>query len=494
MAQTSDILAGSAAGASLRQWIDGAWVDAEHGQTFDVRNPATGQLLASVPASGVGETRRAIEAASRAFAAWSQLPTGQRAEPLRKVADLMRSREQSLARLIALEEGKPIIEARGEVNYAADFLSFFAEESQRLSGEVISSHLPNKRLWTIKQPIGVAGLITIWNFPAAGITRPLGAALASGCTAVVKPPEQTPLSAIAIFELLEQAGLPAGVANIVTALDPEPVGRELIENPLVRKISFTGSTEVGRMIMREAADQIKRVTLELGGHAPLIVFEDADLEMAAHGAAASKFRNSGQTCVAVNRIYAHEFIQARFVGRFVELCETIKVGNPLDETVRVGPLIDQAGLEKVERHLADALAHGAKVLIGGKRMTDGEFGKGFFFQPTVLVQVKPDTLIMREETFGPIVPVVSFKNEDEVVSAANALPQGLAAYFYSKDTSRCARLIERLHYGVVGVNDSMPGAPYVPFGGIKQSGIGKEGGRMGLEEYLDTKLVSMVQK
>jgi succinate-semialdehyde dehydrogenase/glutarate-semialdehyde dehydrogenase len=487
MGKTSDIIEGGAKPVPLRQWINGAWVDADDNRSFDVHNPATGQVLFSVPASGASETRRAIEAASTAFAAWSQMPAKQRAIPLHKVANLMRSRQQALARLIAMEEGKPITEARGEVNYAADFLSFFAEEAQRVGGETIPSHLANKRLWTIKQPIGVAGLITIWNFPAAGITRPLGAALAAGCTAVVKPAEQTPLSAIAIFELFEEADLPAGVANLITAIDPVPVGRELIENPLVRKISFTGSTEVGRTLMRGAAEQIKRITLELGGHAPLIVFEDADIELAVNGAVASKFRNSGQTCVAVNRIYVHESIYSRFVERFVDLCKTLKVGNPLDESVRVGPLIDKAGLEKVESHIADAISRGAKVLIGGKT------SHGLFFPPTVLVQLKPDMLIMREETFGPVAPIVSFVNEDEVVAAANELPQGLAAYFYTRDANRCARLVEKLRYGIVGVNDSLPGAVQVPFGGIKQSGIGKEGGRIGLEEFLDTKFVSMLQ-
>ena len=485
MGKTSDIIEGNS--SVIRQYINGAWVDADEKRTFDVHNPATGQILASVPASGTAETRRAIEAASNAFATWSQMTAKQRAIPLRKVADLMRSRQQALARLIALEEGKPIAESAGEVNYAADFLSFFAEEAQRVGGETIPSHLPNKRLWTIKQPIGVAGLITIWNFPAAGITRPLAAALAAGCTAVVKPAEQTPLSAIAIFELFEEAGLPAGVANLVTAIDPAPIGREMLENPLVRKISFTGSTEIGRTLMRGAADQIKRITLELGGHAPLIVFDDADIELAVNGAIASKFRNSGQTCVAVNRIYVHESIYPRFVERFVELCKALKVGNPLDESVRVGPLIDKAALEKIESHVADAMSRGAKILIGGKRMN------GLFFEPTVLVQVKPDMLIMREETFGPVVPIVSFRGEDEVIAVANELPQGLAAYFYTRDANRCSRLVEKLQYGIVGVNDSLPGAVHVPFGGIKQSGIGKEGGRMGLEEFLDTKFVSMLQ-
>jgi succinate-semialdehyde dehydrogenase/glutarate-semialdehyde dehydrogenase len=497
MGRISDIVAapGGRSVPVLKQYIDGRWVDADGGRTFEVRSPATQAVLARVPSTGAAETRRAIDAAHGAFAGWSQAPATQRGAVLRKAADLMRQRAGALARLIALEEGKPITEARGEVQYAADFLTFFADEAQRGgagSGGIIPSHLPTKRLWTIKQPVGVAGLITIWNFPLAGITRPASAALAAGCSVVLKPAEQTPLCAVAVFELFEEAGLPAGAANLVTAEEPEPIGRELLENPLVRKISFTGSNEVGKRLMRGAADQVKRVTLELGGHAPLVVFEDADLEQAAQGAVASKFRNAGQTCVAVNRVYVHESLFGAFVHRLVELCKGLKTGDPLDEFVRVGPLIDAAAMEKVERHVADALARGARAVIGGKRVVlEGELQQGRFYPPTVLVDVTDEMLVMREETFGPVVPIVPFNAEEDVLRAANAMPLGLAAYFYSRDAARCARLVDKFEYGIVGVNDALPGAAHVPFGGIKQSGVGKEGGRLGLDEFLDTKLVSM---
>ncbi|MGH7179874.1 MAG: aldehyde dehydrogenase family protein, partial [Tepidisphaeraceae bacterium] len=341
-------------------------------------------------------------------------------------------------------------------------------------------------LWTVKQPVGVAGLITIWNFPLAGITRPLGAALAAGCAAVVKPAEETPLCAIAVFEILEQAGLPAGVANLITAIDPAPIGDEFFDSPLVRKLSFTGSLEVGRLVMRRAAEQIKRVTLELGGHAPMIVFDDANIDLAVSGAAASKFRNAGQTCVAVNRIYVQERIREQFTARFVEHCKSLRVGDPLDESVRVGPLINAAAIDKVDRHVQDAIARGAKLLTGGNRISGGNF-----YPPTVLTDVAANSLILHEETFGPVAPIIAFTGEDEVVRSANSLPAGLAAYFYTTDAARCARLSEQLQHGIVGVNDSLPGAVQAPFGGIRQSGIGKEGGRMGLEEFLDTKFVSM---
>jgi succinate-semialdehyde dehydrogenase/glutarate-semialdehyde dehydrogenase len=476
---------------SLRTFIDGRWVEPILGRTFEVRNPATGDLLALVPDADRAQTRLAVEAAARAFPAWSRRPAAERAAFLLKVRELVLERRDELARLLALEEGKPIAEARGEVLYAADFLGFFAEEGERCRGEVIPSQVPGKRLFTLKQPVGVAGLITIWNFPAAGITRPLAPALAAGCTVVVKPPEQTPLSAIALFELFEEVGLPAGVANLVTTWNPAEVGRELVENPSVRKLSFTGSAEVGKLLMRGAADQVKRVTLELGGHAPLIVFEDADLESAARGAVQSKFRNAGQTCIAANRIYVQESVFDSFAARFVDLARGLKIGNPLDETVQIGPLIDEAALEKVQAHVEDALARGGKLLLGGGRRTEGDLAKGFFFEPTVLSGVAPDMRILREETFGPVAPLVPFTTEEEVLALANELPYGLAAFFYTRDASRAMRVAEGLEYGIVGVNDPLPGAAQVPFGGVKQSGIGKEGGRLGLEEFLDTKLVSL---
>jgi succinate-semialdehyde dehydrogenase/glutarate-semialdehyde dehydrogenase len=474
-----------------KMFINGRWVESSSGKKFDVRNPATGDLVALVPNGDAYDTSRAIDAAAKAFPLWAGLTPKERSAYLIKVRDLMLERQEELAKLVAIEEGKPIAEARIEMVYSAEFLNFFAEECKRNTGEVIPSYVPNKRLLSIRQPVGVAGIITIWNYPSAGITRPLAPALGAGCTVVLKPAEQTPLSAIAVFELFEKAGLPPGVANLVTTLNPEVIGEVLVSNPLVRKLSFTGSVEVGKQIMRGAADQLKRVTLELGGHAPFIVFDDADVEAAVHAAIKSKFQNTGQTCVALNRIYVHESILEPFTRRLTELVKTLKVGNPLDETVQVGPLIDEEGLRKVEAHVEDALSKGAKLLIGGNRRTDNEFSKGFFFEPTVLSHVTHDMLVMREETFGPVAPVVAFKSEDEVLSLANELSYGLAAFFYTRDISRAMRIAERLEYGVVGVNDFRFGAVNIPFGGIKQSGYGKEGGRLGLEEFLETKLISI---
>lgn len=475
----------------LRMFIGGRWVEADSGKTFEVRNPATGDLITLVPNGGAYDTAQAIDAASKAFPLWAQLPAKERASFLMKVRNLMLERQEKLARLLAIEEGKPVVEARGEITYSAEFINFFAEECKRNVGEVISSPLPDRRFLTIRQPVGVAGIITIWNYPSAGITRPVAPALAAGCTVVVKPPEQTPLSAIAIFELFEEAGLPPGVANLITTLNPEVVGQELLTNPLVRKLSFTGSVEVGRQIMRGASEQLKRITLELGGHAPFIVFDDADIEAAAHGAIKSKFQNTGQTCVALNRIYVHESIIEPFTRRFTELVKGLKMGNPLDETVQVGPLIDEEGLRKVKAHVGDAVSRGARLLLGGNRRTNDEFAKGLFFEPTVLSNVTHEMLIMQEETFGPVAPVLAFKSEDEVLSLANELPYGLAAFFYTRDLSRAVRMAEGLEYGVVGVNNSRLGAVHIPFGGVKQSGYGKEGGRLGLEEFLETKLISI---
>lgn len=474
-----------------KMFIDGHWVEAGSGKKFDVRNPATGDLVALVPNGDAYDTGRAIDAAAKAFPLWAGLTPKERSAYLIKVRDLMLERQEELAKLLAIEEGKPIVEARIEIVYSAEFLGFFAEECKRNIGEVVPSYVPNKRLLSIRQPVGVAGIITIWNYPSAGITRPLAPALGAGCTVVVKPAEQTPLSAIAIFELFDEVGFPPGVANLVTTLNPEVIGQELLSNPLVRKLSFTGSIEVGKHIMRGASDQLKRITLELGGHAPFIVFEDADVEAAAHAAIKSKFQNTGQTCVALNRIYVHESILEPFIRRFTELAKTLKMGNPLDETVQVGPLIDEEGLQKVKAHFEDAVSKGAKLILGGNRRTDDEFSKGFFFEPTVLSHVTHDMLVMKEETFGPIAPVVAFNSEDEVLSLANELSYGLAAFFYTRDLSRAMRMAERLEYGIVGVNDYRFGAVQIPFGGIKQSGYGKEGGRLGLEEFLETKLISM---
>jgi succinate-semialdehyde dehydrogenase / glutarate-semialdehyde dehydrogenase len=475
----------------FRMLIDGKWIESKTGKTYKVHNPASGDLIAEVPDADEMDANIAIEAASKAFPEWSGLPAKERAEFLINISDLIYERREMLARLISSEGGKPINEARLEIDYAAEFLTFFAEECKRTTGEVIPSHLKNKRFITIRQPIGVSAVITVWNYPLAGLTRPLAPALASGCTAVVKPAEQTPLSAIAFFELIEEAGLPKGVANLVTTLNPRRIGKEFLKNQLVRKISFTGSTETGKAIMRGASLQLKKVTLELGGHAPFIVFEDADIEASALAAAASKFQNTGQTCVALNRIYIHESVEKQFTTRFIDLVKMLKMGDPLDESVQIGPLIDKDGLLKVKSHMEDALSKGAKLLTGGKQRTDNKFAKGLFFEPTVLSQVTHDMLIMQEETFGPVTPIVPFKSEDEVLSYANELPYGLAAFFYTRDISRAIRISEGLEYGLIGINNSSLGAAQIPFGGVKQSGFGKEGGRLGLEEFLETKLISI---
>jgi succinate-semialdehyde dehydrogenase / glutarate-semialdehyde dehydrogenase len=476
---------------SGRMLVGGQWSEADDGATFDVTSPSTGDRVAFLPDCGPDETRRAIGAAARALPAWAALPAAERARVLIAARDLMLERREELARLLSLEEGKPIGEARGEIGYAAGFLEYFAEEGKRIGGEVMPSHATGKRVLTLRQPVGVAALITIWNFPAAGVARPLGAALAAGCTAVLKPAEQAPLSAVAMFELLAEAGLPPGAANLVTTADPEAVGRELISNHAVRKLSFTGSAGVGRGVARESAERLQHVTLELGGHAPLIVFDDADLDAAAAGAVRSKFRGGGQTCVSVNRIYVQDEVMGAFAERFCARVAGLRVGDPLSAQTDVGPLIDGDGLRKVEEHVADAVERGASLLAGGEREAVAQRDSGLYFQPTVLGDVTPEMRVMREETFGPVAPLAAFATEDEVVAAANELPWGLAAFFYTRDLARAVRVAERLEYGIIGVNDPLPAAPQLPFGGVKQSGIGKEGGRLGIEEFLDTKLVSI---
>lgn len=472
-----------------RMLIGGEWLPAEGERTFPVMNPATGARLAEVPYGGAAEARRAIEAAHSAFAGWAARPAAERAVTLQRAGDRLLADRERLARLLTAESGKPITEARGEIAYTAGFLYFAAEECKRIGGRTIPASSQSQRLLTMRQPIGVAAAITIWNFPAAAITRPVGPALGAGCTVVVKPDERTPLSAIAVCEALVESGLPPGVLNLVTG-DALAIGQALLEHPAVRKINFTGSTEVGRYLMRHAADGVKRLTLELGGHAPFIVFDDADLEAAVQSAVASKFRNAGQTCICANRIYVHERIFEPFAARFTEMASALKVGDPQDETVKVGPLIDKEGYEKVLHHVDDARNKGAMVLCGGHRLTDGAFAGAFYFQPTVLTSITDQMLIMREETFGPVAPLVAFSGEADVIAAANGTPYGLAAYCYTQDVSRVFRMAEQLRFGVVGINDAFPGTPQAPFGGWKASGIGKEGGHMGLESFFETKLVS----
>ncbi|MFQ5520393.1 MAG: NAD-dependent succinate-semialdehyde dehydrogenase [Candidatus Methylomirabilia bacterium] len=468
--------------------IGGEWVAAAGGQTFPVVNPATGEQLAEVPYGGFAEAQRAIEAAHAAFPAWAARPAEERAGLLYRAGNQLLADRERLARLLTAESGKPITEARGEIGYAAAFLHFAAEEAKRIGGRTIPASR-SRRLVVIRQPIGVAAAITIWNFPSAAITRPVAPALAAGCTVVVKPDERTPLSGIAVCEAIEESGLPPGVLNLVMGEAPA-IGQAFLENPAVRKVNFTGSTEVGRLLMRHAADRVTRLTMELGGHAPFIVFDDADLEAAVKAAVASKFRNAGQTCVCANRIYVHERIFEPFAARFTELTRALVVGDPQDETVQIGPLIDKEAYTKVSHHVEDASGKGATVLCGGRRISDQAFAGGFYFEPTVLAGVTEEMVILQEETFGPVAPLLVFSDEAEVIAAANDTPYGLAAYFYTRDISRVFRTVEQLRFGVVGVNDPFPGTPQAPFGGWKASGIGKEGGRMGLEGFLETKLIS----
>jgi succinate-semialdehyde dehydrogenase/glutarate-semialdehyde dehydrogenase len=458
-------------------------------KTFAVHNPATLEHLADVADATAEDARDAIEAASRAMPAWTAVPAIERARVLRRAEALMLERADALGRTLTLEGGKPLAEARGEIAYAASFFGWFAGEAERVYGRTIPASQASKRLMVLRQPVGVVGAITPWNFPAAMVTRKVGPAIAAGCSVVLKPAEQTPLTAIAIAEILAEAGLPAGVLTVVTTSDPAAVGSELLKSSLVRKITFTGSTEVGKYLMREASDSVKRVSLELGGHAPFIVFADADIEAAARGAITSKFRNAGQTCVCANRIYVHASVAKAFTDAFVPLVAALKVGNGVDAGVQIGPLIDQAGVNKVEAHVRDATSHGAQVRVGGHRPAERDHG--YFFEPTVLTDVRDDMLVMREETFGPVAPIATFESEDEVIERANRGPFGLAGYFYTRDLSRAWRVAERLQYGIVGINDPLPSTAQAPFGGYKESGLGREGGSEGMEAFLETKYVSM---
>ena len=465
-------------------YIDGQWVGADSHKTFPVDNPATGETLGSVPDMGAAETRRAIEAAERAWPAWRDKTAKERAAILRKWFDLMMANQEDLAQLLTAEQGKPLAEARGEIAYGASFIEWFAEEGKRAYGDVVPTHQADKRILVIKQPIGVSAMITPWNFPNAMITRKAGPALAAGCTVVLKPAEQTPFSALAMAELAERAGIPKGVLNIVTG-DAPAIGKELCANPVVRKLSFTGSTEVGRILMRQSADTIKKLSLELGGNAPFIVFDDADLDAAVEGALASKYRNAGQTCVCANRIYVQDGVYDRFAAKLTEKVKGFKVGAGNEAGTIIGPLIDEQGMKKVESHVADAIGKGAKAVLGGKRHERG----GLFFQPTVLTDVTPQMIVSFEETFGPVAPLIRFKTEDEVIKLANNTEFGLSGYFYSRDIGRIFRVAEKMETGIVGANVGIISTEVAPFGGVKQSGLGREGAKYGLEEYLEVKYI-----
>jgi succinate-semialdehyde dehydrogenase/glutarate-semialdehyde dehydrogenase len=468
-------------------FIDGEWRGAAG--TFPVADPATGEVLANVPELGVAETRRAIEAANAAWPAWRALTGKQRATVLRKWFDLIVANADDLAYLMTREQGKPLAEARGEVMYAASFVEWFAEEGKRVYGDVIPSPTPEKRIVVLKQPIGVCAAITPWNFPAAMITRKVAPALAAGCPVIVKPAEQTPLTALALAELAQRAEFPPGVFNVVTgsATAAPVIGGELTSNPVVRKLSFTGSTEVGRLLMAQCAPTIKKLSLELGGNAPFIVFDDADLDAAVEGALGSKYRNAGQTCVCANRLLVQDGIYDAFAARLSEKVRSLKVGAGTEEGVAQGPLIDSTALEKVESIIADAVAKGARVLTGGRRHERG----GTFFEPTVLANINTGMRCAREEIFGPVAPLFRFKDEAEAIALANATEYGLAGYFYARDVSRVWHVAEALEYGIVGVNTGIISNEVAPFGGVKQSGVGREGSRYGIEDYLEIKYVCL---
>ena len=473
-----------------QSYIDGKWVDAPDSAEFAVDNPATGSNIAHVSNLGTTQAEQAIAAASRAFPAWRARTAKERSNILRKWFDLIIANTDDLARLMTLEQGKPFAEAKGEIAYGASFVEWFAEQAKRVMGDTISAPLATNRMLVLREPIGVCAAITPWNFPNAMITRKVAPAIAAGCTIVLKPAEQTPLSALALAVLAEQAGIPPGVLNIITA-DSEnsiAIGKVLCASPIVRKVTFTGSTPVGRILMQQSASSIKKMSLELGGHAPFIVFEDADLDAAIEGAMISKYRNAGQTCVCTNRFYVHAKVYDSFVEKLAaRVSGTLSVGEGFEDKVTTGPLIDDAAIAKVQEHVADAIAKGAKVVIGGAAHSRG----GRFYQPTVLANIHEDMLCMREETFGPVAPVVKFTDEAEVIRLANNTDYGLASYFYSRDIGRIFRVAEALEYGMVGVNTGLISNEMAPFGGVKQSGLGREGSVYGMDDFMEMKYVCL---
>jgi len=469
-----------------KAYINGKWVDADNKATISVTNPATGETLGTVPKMGVAETRRAIEDANKALPAWRSKTAKERAKVLRNWFDLIMKNQEALAQLMTAEQGKPLVESRGEVAYAASFIEWFGEEAKRVYGETIPPHGPDKRLVVIKQPIGVCAAVTPWNFPAAMITRKVGPALAAGCTIVLKPASQTPFSALALCHLAEEAGVPAGVFSCVTGSANE-IGGELSSNPIVKKLSFTGSTEIGKLLMAQCATTVKKTSMELGGNAPFIVFDDADLDEAVKGAIISKYRNAGQTCVCANRIMVQDSVYDAFVEKLAKAVSTLKVGNGVEDGTIIGPLIDDKALAKVEEHVNDAISKGGKLVIGGKRHSLGKS----FYEPTVVSGATKDMLAFKEETFGPLAPVFKFSSEAEAIEMANDTEFGLAAYFYGQNISRIWRVAEALEYGMVGINEGLISTEVAPFGGVKESGLGREGSKHGIEDYLEIKYLCM---
>ncbi|HEX2580672.1 MAG TPA: NADP-dependent succinate-semialdehyde dehydrogenase [Dongiaceae bacterium] len=472
----------------LRQqcYVNGRWVDADSGKTIEVINPANGQVLGTIPNAGAAETRRAIEAASAAWGEWRGRTAKERATILRAWFTLIMENQEDLAVIMTAEQGKPLAEARGEVAYGASFIEWFAEEGKRTYGDVIPTYARDKRVIVTKEPIGVVAAITPWNFPIAMITRKAGPALAAGCPIVLKPATQTPFSALALAELAQRAGIPAGIFSVVTG-SASAIGGEMTSNPLVRKLTFTGSTEIGKLLLKQCADTVKKTSMELGGNAPFIVFEDADLDAAVDGAIASKFRNTGQTCVCANRLLVQDKVYDAFAGKLAAAIAKLKVGDGLKGETQQGPLIDMKAVAKVEEHIADALSKGAKVAAGGKRHALG----GQFFEPTILTGVTPEMLIAREETFGPVAPLFRFTTDDEAIRMANDTEFGLAAYFYSRDVGRIFRVAEQVEYGIVGINTGIISTEIAPFGGVKESGTGREGSKYGIEDYLEIKYMCL---
>ncbi len=482
-------MAVAATGIDERLLIGGEWVEAAEGARFDVTDPATGELVGSAPDAGEADVRAAIDAAAGALDGWKAAPAIQRARILRRAADLIRERRDQIGVVMTSEQGKPLAEATGEVEYAASFLEWFAGEAERVYGQVVPPMNPASRVLVLRQPVGLTAAITPWNFPAAMMTRKLGPAMAAGCTSVVKPASATPLTAALILRAIEDAGAPPGVVNLITSRSSGMVAQTLFSDARVRKVSFTGSTEVGKDLIRLSAGQVKRISLELGGHAPYLIFDDADLEEAVDGLIASKFRNAGQTCVCANRIYVQSRIYDAFVTLLAERVTRMVVGHGTREGVTIGPLIDDRAVDKADEHVQDAVSHGARLVLGGERLADGEYAHGSFYAPTVLEGVTPDMLISTEETFGPVAGVTRFETEEEAIRVANDTVYGLAAYFHTRDYARLLRVAEKLEYGIVGANSGIISAANAPFGGVKESGYGREGGAVGIDEYVDVKYV-----